>query len=201
MGPARMHPPEPCHPPRKPAQPAHLSLFIRNVRPKHDSHISKTAVPFCWHLLGPFPLWWLQADALFAPQLEPRRSFGPEVTVTSWTSCMVAPVPTAQGPGPGVWSWASVLGQARTVSALLEFGWSLGNLAGAQAFVTGLSMLLPKLERMAGFPEGQPAASAGKLLTKGHEQRGGCSEMLYSAHGGLCKMVLQLKLRPRPPET
>lgn len=51
-------------------------------------------------------------------------------------------------------------------------------------------MLLPKLERVAEFLEGQPAASTGKLLTKGREQRGGCSEMLCSAHGGLCKMVL-----------
>lgn len=39
------------------------------------------------------------------------------------------------GTSPGVWSWAWVLGQARTASALLELGWSLGNLAGAQAFV------------------------------------------------------------------
>lgn len=132
-GPARMQSPEPCHPPGKPAQSAHLSLFIRSVRPQREAHISKTAIPFCWGLLGPFPPWWLQAGAPFAPQLEP---LGSEVTVTSRTSCMVPSVPTAQGAAPGAWSWASVLGQAITISAQLEHGWSLGNLAGAQAFVT-----------------------------------------------------------------
>lgn len=51
-------------------------------------------------------------------------------------------------------------------------------------------MLLPKLERVAGFPEGHPTASAGKLLAKGHEQGGGCSETHRLAHGGLQEMIL-----------
>lgn len=44
-----------------------------------------------------------------------------------------------------------------------KFGW------GSSFCEGGLSMRLPNLERVPEFPEGQPAASTGKLLTKGHE--------------------------------
>lgn len=45
----------------------------------------------------------------------------------------------------------------------VKFGW------GSSFCDRSLSIPLPKLERVAKLPEGQPAARTGKLLTKGHE--------------------------------
>lgn len=91
--------------------------------------------------------------------LSPWDPEGPRVTLTSWTSRVVSPAPTPQGPAPRGLELGIGAGTSRTLPGSVppELGWALGNWAGAQAFAP--SVQLPRLERVAGFPEGHPPES------------------------------------------
>lgn len=183
LGPMRMHPPEPCHPLRKPAQPLFWECQSQ-VCLTHSQNCHSLLLRFAWSLSSMVASGWC---ALCSAAWDPG----------SWGHCVFMDLmhggTCAHSTGTNTWGLELGTGAGTCQSCLCSAGaWLVsGKFSWGSSFCDrSLSVLLPKLKREAELPQGQPEASTGKLLTKGHEERGGCSEMLCSAHGGLCKMVL-----------